>query len=173
MAERIAVHKTYKLYLNGEFVRSESRRTDADGARREVGAAIDCTVWYAGWCDKFVALASSRNPVAGPHFTFSTSEPAECIATCDLPGGTCNVLTGKRAELGAVLASHADVDALAAFGLPPADEKKLAELAAASVMRTRFKDAPDGAAWYTSRYDDLERVLAFTEVKTIWHPARI
>ena len=28
-------------------------------------------------------------------------------------------------------------------------------------------------AWFEERYDTLARVLAFTEVKTIWHPARI
>ena len=52
---------------------------DAAAARREVDAAIDRTVWYAGWCDKYVALASARNPVSGPHFNFSTSEPTGVI----------------------------------------------------------------------------------------------
>lgn len=285
MADRIAVRKTYKLYLNGEFVRSESGRTDAIGgenvargsrkdvrdavvaaraaherwnaqtpqnrglvlyrlaemmearadglaaalvvggtvdpaqARREVDAAIDRTVWYAGWCDKYIALASARNPVGGPHFNFSTAEPtgvvaviapdepallglvtacvpvlvsgnaaivvtserdprsaivfAECVATSDLPAGVCNLITGKRGELGPVLASHMDVNALAAFGLAADEERKLGELAADSVMRTRFEDAPPPGGWYDPRYDDLDRVLAFTEIKTIWHPARI
>jgi acyl-CoA reductase-like NAD-dependent aldehyde dehydrogenase len=176
-------------------------------------------VWYAGWCDKYLALASTRNPVAGPHFNFSTPEPtgvvavlapdepvllglvtailpalvsgnglvvvagerdprsavvfAECLATSDLPGGACNVLTGTRAELAPVLAGHMDVNALAAFGLDAADEKRLGELAAENVKRTHFEDTPPPADWYAERFDDLERVLAFTELKTIWHPARI
>lgn len=188
-------------------------------ARREVAAAIDRTVWYAGWCDKYLALASTRNPVGGPHFNFSTPEPtgvvavlapaepallglvtavlpvlvsgnaavvvaserdprtaivfAECLATSDLPGGACNVLTGVRAELGPVLAGHMDVNALGAFGLAAADERKLGELAAENVKRTRFEPAPAREDWFAPRYDDLERVLAFTELKTIWHPARI
>jgi hypothetical protein len=66
-----------------------------------------------------------------------------------------------------------DVNALTAFGLAPDDERKLGELAADSVMRTRFEDAPPHAGWYAPNYDDLDRVLAFTEIKTIWHPARI
>jgi len=285
MADRVAVRKTYKLYLNGEFVRSESGRTDAIGgenvargsrkdvrdavvaaraaherwngqtpqnrglvlyrlaemmearaaglaeqltiggttdaaqARHEVEAAIDRTVWYAGWCDKYIALASARNPVGGPHFNFSTAEPtgvvavlapdepallglvtacipvlvsgnaaivvaserdprsaivfAECLATSDLPAGVCNVITGKRGELGPVLAAHEDINAIAAFGLAPDEERKLGELAADSVMRTRFEDAPPAESWYDASYDDLDRVLAFTEIKTIWHPARI
>ena len=285
MSDRVAVRKTYKLYLNGAFVRSESGRTDSVGgenvvrgsrkdvrdavqaaraahekwagqtpsnrglvlyrlaemmearasslaeqlvlggtvnaaaAQREVEAAIDRTVWYAGWADKYVVLASARNPVSGPHFNFSTTEPtgvigviapdepallglvtavlpplvsgnavivaaserdprtavvfAECLATSDLPGGTCNVITGVRSELGPALAAHMDVDGLHAFGVGHEAEVALGELAAESVMRTRFEDAPPVKAWFKPSYDDLDRVLAFTEVKTIWHPARI
>jgi acyl-CoA reductase-like NAD-dependent aldehyde dehydrogenase len=192
---------------------------DATAAQHEVTASIDRTVWYAGWCDKYLALAASRNPVAGPHFNFSTPEPtgvvallapdepallglvtavlpalvsgnavvavagerdprtavvfAECLATSDLPGGACNVLTGLRSELAPVLAAHMDVNALGAFGLDPAAEKRLGELAAENVKRTRFEDAPAPAIWFEDRFDDLERVLAYTELKTIWHPARI
>jgi acyl-CoA reductase-like NAD-dependent aldehyde dehydrogenase len=192
---------------------------DAAAAQREVTASIDRTVWYAGWCDKYLALAASRNPVAGPHFNFSTPEPtgvvavlapdepallglvtavlpalvsgnavvavagerdprtavvfAECLATSDLPGGACNVLTGLRSELAPVLAAHMDVNALGAFGLDPDAEKRLGELAAENVKRTRFEDTPAPAIWFEDRFDDLERVLAYTELKTIWHPARI
>jgi len=49
-------------------------------ASREVAAAIDRTVWYAGWCDKYNALLSTRNPVGGPHFNFSTAEPMGVVA---------------------------------------------------------------------------------------------
>jgi acyl-CoA reductase-like NAD-dependent aldehyde dehydrogenase len=192
---------------------------DAGAAEREVSAAIDRTVWYAGWADKYLALVSTRNPVAGPHFNFSTAEPtgvvavlapdepallglvtmvlpalvsgngvvavaserdprtaivfAECLATSDLPAGACNVLTGVRSELGPVLASHMDVNAMSAIGLDPADERRFGELAAENVKRTRFEAAPDREAWFGSQFDDLDRVLAFTELKTIWHPARI
>jgi acyl-CoA reductase-like NAD-dependent aldehyde dehydrogenase len=192
---------------------------DAAEAEREVAAAIDRTVWYAGWCDKYVALASTRNPVAGPHFNFSTTEPtgivgvlapdepallglvtavvpalvsgnavvavagvrdprtaivfAECLATSDLPAGACNVLTGVASELGPILAGHMDVNALLAFGLDDASAKKLGELGAENVKRTHFEPAPPRADWFADDYDALSRVLAFTEVKTIWHPARI
>lgn len=49
-------------------------------AEREVTASIDRTVWYAGWCDKYSALLSTRNPVGGPHFNFSTAEPMGIVA---------------------------------------------------------------------------------------------
>jgi acyl-CoA reductase-like NAD-dependent aldehyde dehydrogenase len=143
---RLDVRKTYKLYVNGAFVRSESGRSDVVGggtddsanvarasrkdlrdaavaaraafvrwsgmtpinrglvlyrlaemmdarraefverlrlgmkvdealALRETTAAIDRTLWYAGWCDKYAAVLSSRNPVAGPYYNYSSPEP--------------------------------------------------------------------------------------------------
>ena len=61
-----------------ERVAEGSEISKAD-AQREVGAAIDRTVWYAGWCDKYSALLSTRNPVGGPHFNFSTAEPTGLV----------------------------------------------------------------------------------------------
>lgn len=49
-------------------------------AAREISAAIDRCIWYSGWCDKYAALLSSRNPVAGPHFNVSSPEPAGVVA---------------------------------------------------------------------------------------------
>jgi len=193
--------------------------TDVDGAAREVSAAIDRTIWYAGWCDKYLALASTRNPVAGPHFNFSTPEPtgivivaapdepallglvtmlvpplvsgnaviaiaserdpktavvfAECLATSDLPAGSANVITGERGELLPVLAAHMDVNAIAAAGLGQSEAADLGRLAADNVKRTHFEPGAARKAWFDARFDDLDRVLAYTELKTIWHPARI
>ena len=193
--------------------------TDVDGAAREVSAAIDRTIWYAGWCDKYLALASTRNPVAGPHFNFSTPEPtgivivaapdepallglvtmlvpplvsgnaviaiaserdpktavvfAECLATSDLPAGSANVITGERSELLPVLAAHMDVNAIAAAGVGQSEAADLGRLAADNVKRTHFEPGAARKAWFDARFDDLDRVLAYTELKTIWHPARI
>jgi aldehyde dehydrogenase (NAD+) len=44
-------------------------------ASREVRAAIDRTVHYAGWTDKFESLLGSVNPVSTPHFSFTVMEP--------------------------------------------------------------------------------------------------
>jgi aldehyde dehydrogenase (NAD+) len=46
----------------------------------EVAAAIDRTVHYAGWTDKYESLLGSVNPVASPHFNFSVTEPMGVIA---------------------------------------------------------------------------------------------
>ncbi len=73
------------LYRLGEML--EARRSeyiellcagngsDLRAARAEIDRSIDRVLWYAGWCDKYSALLSSKNPVAGPHFNCSTPEP--------------------------------------------------------------------------------------------------
>jgi acyl-CoA reductase-like NAD-dependent aldehyde dehydrogenase len=149
--DRVAVRKTYKLFIGGAFPRSESGRTypiadhkggfvanvaqasrkdlrdavvaarkafpgwseataynrgqvlyrvaellegrrsqfvaevvaseggAADAADRQVSAAIDRWVWYAGWSDKLSQVLGAANPVAGPYFNFSVPEPSGVI----------------------------------------------------------------------------------------------
>ena len=48
-------------------------------AVREVAAAIERIVHYAGWTDKFQALLGSVNPVASSHFNFTVTEPMGII----------------------------------------------------------------------------------------------
>ena len=151
-AGRLAVRKTYKLYIGGAFPRSESGRSfevrGPDGmflanaalasrkdardavvaarkafpgwsgataynrgqvlyraaevlegrraqfadevrqatgvplaeALREVDAAVDRWVWYAGWSDKIAQVRGGANPVAGPYFNFSLPEPTGVVA---------------------------------------------------------------------------------------------
>ena len=49
-------------------------------ARKEVEAAIDRVVYYAGWADKYQQIFSSVNPVASSHFNFTQLEPMGVIA---------------------------------------------------------------------------------------------
>ncbi|MFF4991571.1 aldehyde dehydrogenase family protein [Streptosporangium saharense] len=186
---RLAVRKTYKLYIGGAFPRSESGRSypvtsskgdflanaakasrkdardavsaarrafpgwsgatpynrgqilyrvaemlegrraqfvaelvDAGTGRAEAGrnvdAAVDRLVWYAGWSDKITSIAGSANPVAGPYFNLSTPEPTGVVAVVApkdpllglvsvvapviVTGNTCVVVAGERAPLPAV-----------------------------------------------------------------------
>ncbi|MFI1178637.1 aldehyde dehydrogenase family protein [Streptomyces sp. NPDC020799] len=152
MSDRLAVFKTYKLFVGGKFPRSESGRvyevTDSKGnwlanapqssrkdardavvaARKAFGAwsgataynrgqvlyrvaemlegrkdqfvrevaeaeglskakaaavvdtAIDRWVWYAGWTDKIGQITGAANPVAGPYFNVSATEPTGVVA---------------------------------------------------------------------------------------------
>ncbi|HSM14625.1 MAG TPA: aldehyde dehydrogenase family protein [Thermoanaerobaculia bacterium] len=58
------------------------RRTSGSSAtasKKEVRAAIDRIVHYAGWADKFGAILSTVNPVASAYFDFSLPEPTGVV----------------------------------------------------------------------------------------------
>ncbi|HYT30805.1 MAG TPA: aldehyde dehydrogenase family protein [Actinomycetota bacterium] len=46
---------------------------------REVEAAVDRWVWYAGWSDKVHHVMGGVNPVAGPYFNFTIPEPTGVV----------------------------------------------------------------------------------------------
>jgi acyl-CoA reductase-like NAD-dependent aldehyde dehydrogenase len=58
----------------------DSEGIDEATAARQVDAAIDRWVWYAGWADKLSQVLGSANPVAGPFFNFSVPEPTGVVA---------------------------------------------------------------------------------------------
>ena len=87
---------------------------------------------------------------------------AEVLATSDLPAGVVGILTGLKAELLPWLAAHRDVDTLDLTGAPPEAAAAL-EVAAADNV-TRVVRATDALA--ESPYE----ILAFLEMKTVWHP---
>jgi acyl-CoA reductase-like NAD-dependent aldehyde dehydrogenase len=62
-----------------QFVAEVGASDGADRAARQVDAAIDRLVWYAGWTDKIAQIAGGTNPVAGPYFNFSLPEPSGVI----------------------------------------------------------------------------------------------
>ena len=178
-------------------------------AKKQVEAAIDLWVWYAGWCDKISTIFGATNPVSGSFYNFTTPEamgvvgvfapqkssllgvvqslapvlaagntailvasekfplPAislsEVLATSDVPGGVVNILTGITAELAPWMASHMDVDAIDASGLSPAQEKE-ARLQGVENLKRIFAFKADQTP---------QRVLAFMENKTVWHPIGI
>ena len=50
-------------------------------ATKEVDAAIDLWVWYAGWCDKVSTIYGATNPVSGSFYNFTTPESMGVIAS--------------------------------------------------------------------------------------------
>jgi len=66
-----------KPELAREIERSTGVRPARAGA--EVEGAIDRLVHYAGWTDKYSAIFSSVNPVAGSYFNFTMSEPTGVV----------------------------------------------------------------------------------------------
>jgi acyl-CoA reductase-like NAD-dependent aldehyde dehydrogenase len=76
-----AYNRGQVLYRLAEMM--EARASDLEAAcsgRDEVEAAIDRTVWYAGWADKLPQVLGGSNPVAGPYFDFTIPEPTGVVA---------------------------------------------------------------------------------------------
>jgi acyl-CoA reductase-like NAD-dependent aldehyde dehydrogenase len=90
---------------------------------------------------------------------------SEVLATSDLPGGVANVLTGFTAELGPWLASHRDVNAIDLTGVAPGERPALQRAAADNVKRVYIPQDSDLEA-----EPGIERLTAFVETKTVWHP---
>jgi acyl-CoA reductase-like NAD-dependent aldehyde dehydrogenase len=107
-----------------------------------------------------VVVASESRPLPAVTLT-------EVLATSDLPGGVVNMLTGKVGEIAPWLASHADVNGLDLTGVPLDLWADLERSAAENLKRVQRPDdeEPD---W---RLDPgIERLTAFLETKTVWHP---
>jgi acyl-CoA reductase-like NAD-dependent aldehyde dehydrogenase len=109
-----------------------------------------------------VVVTSYERPL--PAITLS-----EVLATSDVPGGVVNVLTGAAAEVGPWLASHMDVNAIDLAGVEDPDlARSLEESAAENLKRVRRPEATD---WSTD--PGIDRMTAFLETKTVWHPIGI
>ena len=76
-----------------------------------------------------------------------------------------NLITGLTSELGSWLASHRDVNALDLTGVAGPARVDLQRAAADNVKRVFIPRDDD---W--QRDPGLERLSAFTETKTVWHP---
>lgn len=50
-----------------------------DSSAAEVAAAIDRLIYYAGWADKYEQVLGNTNPVGGPFFNFTVSEPVGIV----------------------------------------------------------------------------------------------
>ena len=112
-----------------------------------------------------VVTASADRPV--PAVTL-----AEILATSDVPGGVVNILTGSLADTAPWLASHMDVNALDLTGAAgdPDRARQLEEAAAENLKRVV---RPPAAEPDWTRDPGLDRMTAFLETKTVWHPIGI
>ncbi|MDO0926063.1 aldehyde dehydrogenase family protein [Streptomyces sp. TG1A-8] len=89
----------------------------------------------------------------------------EVLATSDVPGGVVNVLSGRTAEIAAPLAAHQDVNAIDLAGADEALAKEL-EIAAADNLKRVLR--PQAVDYFET--PGTERMTAFLETKTVWHP---
>jgi acyl-CoA reductase-like NAD-dependent aldehyde dehydrogenase len=102
-----------------------------------------------------VLIASQSRPLAAVTL-------AEVLATSDLPAGVVNILTGFKSELAPWLASHMEIDGLDLSGFT----ESIAELRKSGAENLKRIHAFDNAV-------SPDRILAFMEFKTIWHPIGI
>lgn len=101
-----------------------------------------------------IALASSRAPLSAITF-------AEVMATSDLPHGVCNILTGKKEELAPWFASHMDINGLDISGVT--EPSLVSDIKTAGAQNLKRIHS-------FGRGQNPQRILAFMEAKTIWHP---
>jgi len=102
--------------------------------------------------------------IANQSAPLSAISLSEVLATSDVPGGVVNILTGSPAEIAPWLASHADVNALDLLGAGSLDWVDLQIAAADTLKRVLPPENGEDAAT-----PSLDRILAFTETKTVWH----
>jgi acyl-CoA reductase-like NAD-dependent aldehyde dehydrogenase len=110
-----------------------------------------------------LAAGNTAILVASEKFPLPAISLSEVLATSDIPGGVVNILTGITAELAPWMASHMDVDAIDASGLS-ANQEKEARLEGVENLKRIFAFKGDQTP---------QRVLAFMENKTVWHPIGI
>lgn len=122
---RAAFNRSQIIYRMAEMLESrkaqfitelQQQGATAKAAEEEVNQSVDRLVYYAGWCDKYIQLFSTVNPVASSHFNFSVPEPTgvvaiiapedtsllglvSVIAPCIAGGNTCVVLASETKPL--------------------------------------------------------------------------
>lgn len=105
-----------------------------------------------------IVIASEKSPL--PALSLG-----EVLATSDLPGGVVNVLSGRTTEIAAPLAAHQDVNAIDLAGADDVLAKELEIAAADNLKRVLRPQAVDYSA-----APGIDRMTAFLETKTVWHP---
>jgi acyl-CoA reductase-like NAD-dependent aldehyde dehydrogenase len=150
-ASATAYNRGQVLYRVAEML--EARSDDLArvcSGRKEVEAAIDRVVWYAGWADKLPQVLGSSNPVAGPYFNFTVPEPTGVVA---IVAPEKPALDGLVARLAPALVGGNAVVALASETHP------LAAIELAEALAT--SDVPAGVVNVLTGFrDELAPVLA-------------
>ncbi|MDB4353911.1 aldehyde dehydrogenase family protein [Akkermansiaceae bacterium] len=101
-------------------------------AEKDVSAAIDLLVHYAGWSDKYQALFSTVNPVASSHFNFSAPAPT----------GVVGIVAPRRGSLPELVSALAPVIVGGNSVVVLAGENALTAISFAEVLAT--SDVPAG-----------------------------
>jgi acyl-CoA reductase-like NAD-dependent aldehyde dehydrogenase len=110
-----------------------------------------------------LAIASEARPLAAMTL-------GEVFETSDVPPGVINLISGLKTELLPWLAAHMDVNAIDLSGATLDSIPALENSAAENVKRVVRFDA-DAIGWDDARRSQSPyEILAFQELKTVWHP---
>jgi acyl-CoA reductase-like NAD-dependent aldehyde dehydrogenase len=116
---------------------SSTEGVSAATAGKQVDAAIDTWVWYAGWADKYVQVAGNANAVSGPYFNISVPEPTGVVAVVAPSGAaTGSSLLGFVSVIAPAIVSGNTVVVIAGETAP------LSAISLAEVLAT--SDVPGG-----------------------------
>jgi len=87
---RSAYNRSQIIYRIAEMLQQEEERfthlMQHEGyskkeATKEFNLGVDYLVHLAGWCDKYIQIAGTVNPVCSSHFNFSVPEPTGVVCT--------------------------------------------------------------------------------------------
>src|SRR5207249_1522525 len=164
----VDVRKTYKLYVGGEFVRSESGRAyrpDGSvnvprGSRKDLRDAVRAArSAVGGWSAR---TAMNRGQILYRAAEMLDGRRSQFVDVLGgVPGGVVSGLAGYRKELLSWLAAHMDVNASDVAGCTPAEVASIEKAAADSVKRVVKRPADEMSP---------HLITAFMEMKTVWHP---
>jgi len=107
-----------------------------------------------------VLLASEQRPLCAITF-------AEVLNSSDVPGGTVNILTGKRSELIEHMTSHMDVNGFLYCGTDNEEINTVQQLAVENLKRVTISPLED---LLNEDHNTPYYIDDFVEMKTTWHP---
>jgi acyl-CoA reductase-like NAD-dependent aldehyde dehydrogenase len=124
-AARTAYNRGQILYRLAEMMEARAAEladavaitgaTTPEAAAAEVAATIDRLVYYAGWTDKYEQVLGNTNPVSGPFFNFTVTEPVGVIGVI---APSAPSLLGLVTQVAPIMASGNAVVALASESNP-------------------------------------------------------
>ena len=112
--------------------------------------------------NRVVVVPSESSPL-------SATDLYQIMDTSDVPGGTVNIVTGKKEELAGVLANHDDIDGLWYFGSK--EGSAVVEKASAENMKRTWVNFGKHRNWSDAEQGEGEQFLRHaTQIKNIWIP---
>ncbi len=109
-----------------------------------------------------IAIPSETAPLSATDFY-------QILETSDVPGGTINIVTGKKDALSKVLSSHDDVDGIWYFGSK--EGSKDVELRAAENMKRTWVNYGKYRDWSNPKHGEGRDFLRkASQIKNIWVP---